>query len=270
MSGLFIFAINRFWEFVCGVNLLIPHDGLEEVMFADSLLESAPHPGRRAAWTKLVSTLLQCTALAIALTIPLFHIEQLQIIPPTPSIRMMNVSQPVVRAETSASSSTAPAMPSQLLQPRFIPRQIARGDSREPESPSAVGLSIPCNGNCIPGASIFTNVLSPNGADVRLQPPAPTRPVRVSEMQLGDLVRKVVPEYPAIAKQLRIQGTVMLLATVGKDGRVEHVQPVSGPPLLMHSALAAVEQWQYRPYLLNHEPVVVQTQITVNFVLNRE
>jgi protein TonB len=89
-------------------------------------------------------------------------------------------------------------------------------------------------------------------------------------MQLGDLVRKVVPEYPTIAKQLRMQGSVVLLATVGKDGRVEHVQTVSGPPLLVRSAREAVEQWQYRPYLLNHEPVVVQTQITVNFVLNRE
>lgn len=240
-------------------------------MFADSLLESAPHPGHRAAWTKLVSTLLQCTALAIALAIPLFHIERLQIIPPAPSIRMTNVSQPVVHAEASASSNTAPAMSSELVQPRFIPRQIALGENHEPESPSALGLSVPCTGNCIPGASVFTNVLSPNGADVRLQPsPPPTRPVRVSEMQLGDLVRKVVPEYPTIAKQLHIQGTVILLATVGKDGRVEHVQPVSGPPLLVHSALEAVEQWQYRPYLLNREPVVVQTQITVNFVLNRE
>jgi len=89
-------------------------------------------------------------------------------------------------------------------------------------------------------------------------------------MQLGDLVRKVVPEYPAIAKQLHIQGTVMLLATVGKDGHVEHVRSVSGPPLLVNSAKQAVEQWQYRPYLLNHEPVIVETQITVNFVLNRE
>ena len=239
-------------------------------MFADSLLESAPHPGHRAAWTKLVSTLLQSTALLIALTLPLFHIERLQIIPPTPSIRMTSVSPPVVRAETSASSSTAPPLPSQLVQPRFIPRQIARGDSREPESPAAWGLGLPCTANCVPGASIFTGVLIPNGADVRLQPPPPTRPVRVSEMQLGDLVRKVVPEYPAIAKQLHIQGTVMLLATVGKDGHVEHVRSVSGPPLLVNSAKQAVEQWQYRPYLLNHEPVIVETQITVNFVLNRE
>jgi protein TonB len=61
----------------------------------------------------------------------------------------------------------------------------------------------------------------------------------------------------------------VLLATVGKDGRVEHVQAVSGPPLLVRPAMVAVEQWQYRPFLLNQEPIVVQSTITVNFVLNR-
>ena len=98
-------------------------------------------------------------------------------------------------------------------------------------------------------------------------PHAPTRPVRVSEMQLGELVRKVLPEYPMVAKQLRIQGAVVLMATVGRDGRVERVQPLKGPPLLVQPAVRAVEQWKYRPYLLNHEAVEVQTQITVNFTM---
>lgn len=236
-------------------------------MFADSLLESAPHSGHRAAWTKLLSTLLQSTALAIALAIPLLHIERLQIIPPTPSIRMISVSQPVMRAESTMSSNTAPAVPSQLVQPRFIPR----GDNHEPESTVAPGIGVPCTGNCVPGSSLFTNIFSSGGTPISLAPPAPPkRPIPVSEMQLGDLVRKVIPQYPTIAKQLRVQGSVVLMATIGKDGRVEHVQPVSGPPLLVGSAKEAVEQWQYRPYLLNREPVVVQTQITVNFVLNKE
>ena len=240
-------------------------------MFAESLLESAPHPGHRAAWTKLVSTLLQCTAFAIALTIPLLHIERIQIIPPAPSIQMTSVAQPVTRAQNTISNATTPALANELVQPRFIPKNPAPVDDRPLEGPAAVIGAIPCTANCGAGLSPLGNILDRDGVAVKPAiPQAPTRPVRVSEMQLGDLVRKVVPEYPAIAKQLRIQGTVMLLATVGKDGRVEHVQPVSGPPLLVHSALAAVEQWQYRPYLLNREPVVVETQITVNFVLNRE
>ena len=69
-------------------------------MFADSLSESAPPPGHRGAWTKLVSTLLQATALAIALTIPLFHLERLHIIPPPPSIQ--------IGAVTTAGSGATP------------------------------------------------------------------------------------------------------------------------------------------------------------------
>ena len=89
-------------------------------------------------------------------------------------------------------------------------------------------------------------------------------------MQLGDLVHRVTPEYPAIAKQIHLQRAVVLLATIGKDGHVEQVKAISGPPLLQNAAKQAVAQWQYRPYVLNHEPIEVQTQITVNFVLNRE
>ena len=89
-------------------------------------------------------------------------------------------------------------------------------------------------------------------------------------MQLGDLVHRVVPEYPAIAKQLHIEGPVVLLATIGRNGRVEQVQVLRGPALLQRAAKQAVELWQYRPYVLNHEAIEVETQITVNFVLNRE
>jgi protein TonB len=88
-------------------------------------------------------------------------------------------------------------------------------------------------------------------------------------MQLGALVHKVLPEYPAIAKQIHLQGAVVLLATIAKTGRVEHIEPISGPAMLVAPAMRAVHQWQYRPYILNHEPVEVQTQITVNFVLNQ-
>jgi protein TonB len=242
----------------------------EEVMFADSLLESAPHSEHRSAWTKLTSALLQSFALAVILAIPLFHVERLQIIPPLPSIRMTPLPQPpAVQAQSSARSySTAPTIERELVQPNHIPTTIAR-ISDKPQSPEAPFTAVPCVGNCGAGIPI-TNILSPGPPIIVVQPPHPARPIRVSEMKLGDLIHKVVPEYPMAAKQLRIQGTVVLMAIVGKDGRVEHVQLMSGPPLLVQPAMRAVEQWQYRPYLLNQEPVEVQTQVTVNFVLNRE
>lgn len=238
-------------------------------MFADSLLESAPHPAHRAAWSKLASVLLQSLALAAVLAIPLFHVERLQFVPPPPSIRISSVEQPPSLHEqpASASMSSAPALPSQIVEPKWIPRNIARVTDQPPTGgPDYAGL--PCLGDCGGGVPI-SRIIGNGGADIVKPPPPPTKPIRLSEMQLGSLIHKVLPEYPIPAKQLGIQGTVILMATIGKDGRVEHVQPVSGPPLLVRPAMIAVEQWQYRPYLLNQEPVVVQSQITVNFVLSR-
>ena len=87
-------------------------------------------------------------------------------------------------------------------------------------------------------------------------------------MQLGALVHKVLPTYPQIAKSAGIQGTVLLSALIGEDGRVESVTALSGHPMLVRAAEDAVRQWQYRPYILNHEPVTVQTSITVHFTLS--
>ena len=240
-------------------------------MFADSLFESAPHVQSRSGWTKLASVLLQSAALVVMLAIPLFHVERLQIMPPVPSIRMTRMQPPLsTRTETSTRSfSAAPTLPREIVQPSFIPRTIPRGGDQTQEPAAAPFVGAPCVGNCDNGMPA-TNIFSA-GPVIVIQPlQLPARPVRVSEIKLGDLVRKVIPEYPAIAKQLHIQGAVVLMALVGKDGRVEHVQAMSGPPLLINPAMRAVEQWQYRPYLLNHEPVEVQTQITVNFILNRE
>jgi protein TonB len=241
-------------------------------MFADSLLESSPQPGHGSAWSKLASTLLQSAALAIALAIPLFQMERIQVLPPPPSIRMTSLQQPpMTQPQTPASSRVAPAaMSYEVVQPSSIPSHIARIDDRRADTAGVPNVGPLCTSNC--GAEMpITNIISAGQPIIGPPPPhVPSRPVRVSEMQLGELVQKVLPEYPIIAKELRIQGSVLLLATVGRDGRVEHVEAVKGPPLLVQPAMRAVEQWKYRPYLLNHEAVEVQTQITVNFVLNRE
>lgn len=240
-------------------------------MFAESLLESAPHSGHRSAWTKLASVLLQAFALMIALAIPLFHVERLAIVPPLPSIRMTPMPQsPAAQNRPSTHSYSAlPTVEPEFVQPRAIPNSIPKPDNRE-SAPAAPYVGAPCIGNCSDGIPV-ANILS-SGPAINIVPPprAPSQPPRVSQMQLGDLIHKVIPEYPIAAKQLHIQGAVVLTALVGKDGHVQHVQLISGPPLLVQPAMRAVEQWQYRPYLLNHEPVEVQTQVTVNFVLNRE
>ena len=88
-------------------------------------------------------------------------------------------------------------------------------------------------------------------------------------MQQAKLVRQPRPVYPPLAKQARIQGVVKLSAIIAKDGTIQHLEVISGHPLLIPSALEAVKQWVYQPTLLNGEPVEVVTQIDVNFTLSQ-
>jgi TonB family protein len=83
----------------------------------------------------------------------------------------------------------------------------------------------------------------------------------------GLLLKKVQPAYPSSALRMRTEGGVKLLATIGKTGNVTEVKVVSGEPLLTQSAVEAVKQWKYKPYLLNGAPVEIQTEISINFKL---
>lgn len=80
-------------------------------------------------------------------------------------------------------------------------------------------------------------------------------------------IHRVEPRYPALARQIRLAGTVQLRAIIGIDGAVRKLEVESGHPLLAKAALDAVHQWRYRPTRLNGEPVEVETTITVIFEL---
>ena len=97
--------------------------------------------------------------------------------------------------------------------------------------------------------------------------PVKPRPVRQSVIMEGNLIHKVEPQYPPIAKQLHVEGTVIVKAFISRDGVITRAVAETGPPLLVQAALDAVRQWRYRPYYLNHEAIEVETEITVNFVL---
>jgi protein TonB len=98
---------------------------------------------------------------------------------------------------------------------------------------------------------------------------APPKKLTISSgVMQGNLVQKTVPQYPAIAKAARIQGTVVLQATISKTGEITNLRVVSGPPMLQQSAMDAVRTWRYRPYLLNNEPVEVDTTVNVIFNLD--
>jgi protein TonB len=104
--------------------------------------------------------------------------------------------------------------------------------------------------------------------------PAPV-PAKVAPQKLrvssgvaqGQLVHQVSPKYPSQARQAHIQGTVALQAVIGKDGSVQDLRVLSGPPLLVPAAMEAVKEWRYKPFYLNGEPSDADTQINVKFTL---
>jgi protein TonB len=137
-----------------------------------------------------------------------------------------------------------------------------------PDAPPTVGVS----------SDGFNRANSPFITGITVPPPPPpkpaveknppAKPVPVGgDVQMAKLLRKVIPEYPALARMSRVAGTVRLIGIIGKDGTIQDLQVVSGNPLLTRTALDAVRQWVYKPTLLNGQPVEVMAPIEVNFTL---
>jgi protein TonB len=83
----------------------------------------------------------------------------------------------------------------------------------------------------------------------------------------GNKLSGAAPQYPAIARTAGVQGTVVLAATISKAGAIENLHVIGGPSMLISAAEQAVRTWRYRPYLLNGEPVAVETTVYINFRL---
>jgi protein TonB len=101
----------------------------------------------------------------------------------------------------------------------------------------------------------------------KVQAVAPKKVNISAGVMQGMLLQKTQPVYPPIAKAARVSGTVVLQATISKNGTIENLHVVSGPAMLQQAALDAVKTWRYRPYLLNNEPVEVETTVNVIFTL---
>lgn len=106
---------------------------------------------------------------------------------------------------------------------------------------------------------------------VTTTPDAPKAPVMVSEgTELALLIHRVEPIYPRIATLQHLEGTVQLRAIIASDGSIQHLEIVSGPAILALAAKEAVQQWRFRPTLLNGKPVEVATYVTVVFHMNQQ
>jgi protein TonB len=99
--------------------------------------------------------------------------------------------------------------------------------------------------------------------------PMPVKRMRVaSRVAEANLIHDVPPQYPPEAGRARIEGTVVLMAVIGADGTVKDVRIESGLPILAQAAIDAVKQWRYKPYVIDGEPVEVDSRITINFNLS--
>ena len=242
-------------------------------MFEDSLVESSGKIRTKRGVTTILSFGLQILLIGVLILIPLIYTEALpksQMMtflvapppPPPPPPPPAAAPVKVVKVQTEIINN-------QLRQPTRIPQKVKM--IKEDEAPPQVASAGVLGGvGGVPGGAMG-GVLGGIISSSSLPPPkvAPPQKVRVSSgVAAGNLVNRVQPQYPAIARTARIQGTVVLEATISKQGTIQNLRALSGPPMLYQSAIDAVRQWRYKPYLLNGEPVEVGTTINVVFTLN--
>jgi len=136
----------------------------------------------------------------------------------------------------------------------------AAPEAEEPEqAPAPASIATDASSNVLSG------LVNTNAINVQKAPP---QTLKLSQgVSQGLILKKVQPEYPAQARQMRLEGKVELLANVSKTGSITAVKQFSGDGILGRAAIDAVRQWKYKPYYLNGEPIEIQTQITVNFKL---
>jgi TonB family protein len=186
---------------------------------------------------------------------------------PAPATLADDSASPAADSLSSAKLSNTGAPKSPALKSTPAPLVVQGGSTPtvhtaaaapDAPAPSMIGMAAPGSGGSL------TNLV---GTDSNT--PAPVlQTMNVSQgVSQGLLIKKVQPSYPASALRLHLEGAVLLQATISKSGNISAVKVVSGDSILSKAAAEAVKQWKYKPYLLNGEPVEIQTQITINFKL---
>ena len=244
-------------------------------MFADSVCDSPWANRSHRGWTTLASFGLQALAVGFLLLLPLLYTEGIprlqsmtqDLVAPAPPPALPPPPTNVRQARLLASNLLSDG---RIIAPQSIPNHTEQVVDTVPPPPVDIGqLGVPGGfGDRLARGVVPFAVGSGISPVVPPPPKATTNPPRISRMMEGNLIHRVQPQYPALAIMARVQGEVVLRAVIGKDGTIENVQAISGSPLLLHAAVDAVSQWRYLPYYLNGEPVEVDTQVTVNFVLS--
>jgi periplasmic protein TonB len=243
--------------------------------FSDCLLEATGRQRILRRRSVLFSAALQFLVIGLLVLIPLIYTDVLpagQLLtylmtapPPAPP--------PPAPAVVNPANITSNILNGQLVSPTAVPAKIQMiHEDEAPPAPGGVpgGVVGGVPGGQLGGvmSGVLGGIIGSNRPPAVQELVAPKR-MRISQgVSEGMLLAKFKPEYPTIARIARIEGVVVLEAVISKDGLIENLRVVSGHPALIPSAMDAVKQWRYRPYLLNGIPVDVETKITVTFSMS--
>lgn len=241
-------------------------------MFEDSLFASKTHHYSRG-WTAFVSLTIQTFFVGTLIVVPMLFPDALPFralkkiveIPPTPRTVQVETMPSIQRQHQDDIRSDT------IQVPRTVPTAIAQVTDLSPTRMSGTSAPPDPSGIAATGAGDpRISELLHTGIPVTptIQRTSPKRWRVSGGVAQGLLIQDVKPIYPKIAQAAGVQGEVILQAVIGKDGLIKNLRAISGNPLLVKAALDAVQQWRYRPYLLNGEPVEVETQITVRFTVS--
>ncbi|HEX4067661.1 MAG TPA: energy transducer TonB [Acidobacteriaceae bacterium] len=238
-------------------------------MFEDSLVESSHRIRTHAQRYVAGSFFLEAALVTLLVLLPYFYPEALPrkflllpLLPPPPPA----ASAPAQRTAAAPVAHTE-ILDAAIVAPSHIPRTWNRIIDSTPPGPNLPNLADLGRGRTgVLGIPDLGTATPPAVVPVRPVQPAPR--LRVSAgVAAGQLIVPIQPVYPAIAMQARVQGTVVVDAVIGKDGRIASLHVISGPPLLAGAAVTAIQRARYRPWTLNGEPVEVETTIRIVFSL---
>jgi periplasmic protein TonB len=235
-------------------------------MFEDSLMESGGRIKTNQKWTGLISTLVQLGLVGFLVLLPLIFTEALPkgqlttwlVAPPPPP-----PPPPPAAPQIQHIQKVSEIVDGALRTPTKIPKQVKM--ITEEEAPPNAGVTGGVVGG-VPGGSSNGVIGGIIGSAAPPPKVATPQKLRVSSGVADGLkIHDVQPAYPQMARIAHIQGDVLLQATISKSGAIENLRAIQGHPILIQAAMDAVRQWKYKPYILNGEPVEVETTVKVQF-----
>jgi periplasmic protein TonB len=235
-------------------------------MFTESLLESSnvarKHSDKR--WPMTLAFVLESIAVCFLLLLPLASTGVIPVLAHVPLIAPVHSVEVEQRATSNSAgqrSTTAPT--TQIVNIITNRNPLLPFDHSRPTAGPSIDPGDHIQGE---GSNLHIgDLMCGSDCTTIARPPEPLKRVRLSHLSEAFLMRKVDPVYPRTAVLTHTYGAVQLHAIIAKDGSIQSLTVVSGHPILVEAAMEAVRQWRYKPYMLNDEPVEVETFITVNF-----